>query len=144
LWSFTIVLIVAAALTAWRRGSVPTISRRRNSGRLAPQALSISDGVDAALRHPIHEFFPCRTILLTGYFLPVVHGSWEDAMQRRRIKQTTSLEHRLAKEAHRLRERAMNLPAGKEREALLQKARQTEVAAHVKEWISSPGLRPPT
>jgi hypothetical protein len=39
---------------------------------------------------------------------------------------------------------AAKLPPGKEREGLLRKARQLEVACHINEWISSPGLRPPT
>jgi hypothetical protein len=44
-------------------------------------------------------------------------------MERRRFKQTLSLEERLAQEAERLREQAKQLPAGAERETLLRKAR---------------------
>ena len=36
------------------------------------------------------------------------------------------------------------LPPGPEREALLRKARQDEIGAHMTEWLTSPGLRPPT
>ncbi len=54
-----------------------------------------------------------------------------------------SFEDRLAGEAARLRQEAAALPAGVERELLLRKARQAETAAHISEWLSSPGLRPP-
>ena len=63
--------------------------------------------------------------------------------QRRRFKQTQSLEDRLSAEAKRLREEAKGLPLGPAREALLRKARQTETASHMNEWLSSPELRPP-
>lgn len=64
-------------------------------------------------------------------------------MQRRRFKQTVSLEERLAQEAARLREQARQLPAGAEREILLRKARQAETGCHMTEWLRSPGLKPP-
>jgi hypothetical protein len=64
-------------------------------------------------------------------------------MFRRRFKQTQSLEQRLADEAARLRAAASKLPYGEKREELLRQARQTEIAAHMYEWITSPGLRPP-
>ena len=51
---------------------------------------------------------------------------------------------RLAQEAHRLKERAETLPYGKERELLCREARQLETASHISEWISSPGLQPPS
>jgi hypothetical protein len=63
--------------------------------------------------------------------------------QRRRIKQTQSLEERLADEAKLLRETAKSIPPGAERDRLLRKARQDETALHLTEWLSSPGLRPP-
>ena len=65
-------------------------------------------------------------------------------MQRRRhFKQKHSLEVRLAKEAKELRQRAKQLPPCPEREALLRKARQDETAAHLTEWLTSPGLQAP-
>ena len=64
--------------------------------------------------------------------------------QRRRFKQTQSLEERLATEAKRLREEAKALAPGIARESLLRKARQTETASHMSEWLSSPGLRSPS
>ncbi|MDI3560619.1 hypothetical protein [Bradyrhizobium sp. Arg816] len=64
-------------------------------------------------------------------------------MHRRRLKQTTSLEERLALEAERLREQAKSLPQGREREILLRKARQAETGSHMSEWLTSPGLQAP-
>ncbi|WP_354220614.1 hypothetical protein [Bradyrhizobium sp. F1.4.3] len=62
---------------------------------------------------------------------------------RRRVKQTLSLEERLAQEAQRLREQAKRLPPGSEREILLRKARQAETGSHLSEWLRSPGLQRP-
>lgn len=64
-------------------------------------------------------------------------------MRRRRIKQTTPLEERLAREAKHLRENAARQPPGIKRENLLRKARQCETGAHMSEWLRSPGLQPP-
>jgi hypothetical protein len=64
-------------------------------------------------------------------------------MQRRRFKQTISLEERLAEEAKRLREKARSLPPGLERERAIRKARQAETGSHISEWLRSPGLAPP-
>jgi len=64
-------------------------------------------------------------------------------MQRRRFKHTLTFPERLDQEAERLRTEAEKLPHGTERDELLCKARQTETASHVNEWLSSPGLRAP-
>jgi len=64
-------------------------------------------------------------------------------MQRRRFKHVLSFPDRLANEGERLREEAEKLPHGPEREILLRKARQADLALHVDEWLSSPGLQPP-
>lgn len=61
--------------------------------------------------------------------------------KRRRFKQTTTLEARLAIEARQLREDAARLPPGVE---LLRKARQNETASHISDWLRSPGLEPPS
>jgi hypothetical protein len=66
-------------------------------------------------------------------------------MQRRRwFNQTKSLEERLSEEAKRLRAEAKLLPPGAERDALIRKARQAETGSHMTEWLTSPGLQPPT
>ena len=64
-------------------------------------------------------------------------------MERRRFKQTETLENRLADEAKRLREEAKLLPPGAVREAALRRARQAETAARTDERLSSPGLQDP-
>ena len=48
------------------------------------------------------------------------------------------------KELAAVQEQADKLPSGPEKDALLTKIRQFEVARHVNEWLASPGLRPPT
>jgi len=63
--------------------------------------------------------------------------------KRRRFKQTTTLEARLAMEARQLREEAARLPPGVERERLLRKARQNDTASHIGDWLRSPGLQTP-
>ena len=63
--------------------------------------------------------------------------------QRTRIKHIASFEDRLAAEAYRLREQAKTLQPGVRREELIRKARQAETAAHISEWLSSPGLAQP-
>ena len=64
-------------------------------------------------------------------------------MLRRRFKQTETLEQRLASEARRLREEARLLPPNPARSEVLRKARQAETAAHLSDWLHSPGLKPP-
>jgi hypothetical protein len=70
---------------------------------------------------------------------------WMEAVmqRRRRTKPTTSFEQRLSDQAKALRERAKGLPPGSEREDLLRQARQAETAAHINQWLSSPGLASP-
>jgi len=51
---------------------------------------------------------------------------------------------RLSDQIRRLREKAGELPAGDERDALLRKAEQDEIALRLIEWITSSGqLAPP-
>ena len=63
--------------------------------------------------------------------------------QRRRFKQPQSLKQRLLDRVNSLRAEARLMKPGLEREALLRKARQAETAAHVDDWLRSPGLQPP-
>jgi len=64
-------------------------------------------------------------------------------MQRRRFKNTLTFPDRLAMEAERLKQEAETKPPGQEQNELLRRARQAETAAHIDEWLSSPGLKPP-
>jgi hypothetical protein len=65
------------------------------------------------------------------------------ALKRRRIKQTISLEERLAAEASRLREAAKGAAPGVERQHLLRRARQAETGLHMSEWLRASDLKPP-
>lgn len=63
--------------------------------------------------------------------------------ERRRVKQTRSLEERMTEQANKLKEQASQLPAGAEREGLLKRAKVVEMGAHLSDWLNSPGLQPP-
>jgi len=65
-------------------------------------------------------------------------------MERRRFKQTTSLDQRLTEQAERLRKEAQGTPPGVKRDKLIRQARQAETASHMQEWLTSRGLQAPT
>jgi hypothetical protein len=56
----------------------------------------------------------------------------------------TSTEQKWHEQSEQAKGEAAKLPPGKEREALLRRARQLETACHINDWIGSTGLRPPT
>ena len=62
---------------------------------------------------------------------------------RGRVIRVASLKDRLIQQAENLRNQAKGMPAGIRREELTAKARQAETAAHLDEWLASPGLQPP-
>ncbi|WP_426612500.1 hypothetical protein [Bradyrhizobium sp. McL0616] len=64
--------------------------------------------------------------------------------KRRRFKQQLTLQDRLAAWSKEVKEQADALPTGPEREALIKKARQADVACHLDDWAKSPGLQSPT
>lgn len=64
-------------------------------------------------------------------------------MQRHRFTPAKSLKERLLEEAKKLEEEAKLLPHGPLREAAMKRARQAETAAHMNDWLASPGLRSP-
>jgi hypothetical protein len=64
-------------------------------------------------------------------------------MQRRRLKHVLPFPDRLTQEAERLRAEAEKLPPGLQRHELERMARQAETAAHIDEWLKSPGLQRP-
>jgi hypothetical protein len=64
--------------------------------------------------------------------------------ERRRFKHKATFEERLAEEAKRFKEAAeKEVPGSMARELLLKRAQQAETAAHLNEWLRSPGLQPP-
>jgi hypothetical protein len=63
-------------------------------------------------------------------------------MQRRRSTPHT-FEGRIAAERAKLEAELAKLKPGPQRDALRKKIRQLDTAAHMSEWLSSPGLQPP-
>ncbi|OSJ35164.1 hypothetical protein G6321_00024080 [Bradyrhizobium barranii subsp. barranii] len=63
--------------------------------------------------------------------------------QRRRFKQHLPLQDRLAEWAKEVLSMAQVFPLGPERDALIRKARQADIANHLDDWAKSPGLQPP-
>ena len=62
---------------------------------------------------------------------------------RRRVKQTTTLDERLAEHAHQLRVEAKALPRI-ERERVLKRARQFDMAIQINDWLTSSAMQQPT
>ena len=86
-----------------------------------------------------HELWPRRPISRRGQFLRS-KGLCESTITAKRNgrKQTQSLQERLAAFAQTARERARSLPPGKERDMLLQRAKQNEVTSNLTDWLSEP------
>jgi hypothetical protein len=63
--------------------------------------------------------------------------------RRPRTAQTATFDECMASEARRLEQQAQTMAPGRDRDMLLRKARQTRTAAHINEWLSSPGLMSP-
>jgi len=64
-------------------------------------------------------------------------------MQRRRSAPHT-FEENFAAEKVKLEAQAAKLKPGPQMDAVLKKISQLETAAHISEWLSSPGLQAPT
>jgi hypothetical protein len=52
-------------------------------------------------------------------------------------------EQQLYRQSQDAQNEAQKLPHGKERQALVKKARQLDTASHVYDWLSSADLKPP-
>jgi hypothetical protein len=61
---------------------------------------------------------------------------------KRRQSIPHSFEERIAAEKAKLEAQLAQLPAGSPREGLLKQIRQLDTAAHINEWLASPGLQP--
>ena len=64
-------------------------------------------------------------------------------MQRRRSSPHL-FEDQIAAEKAKLESQVAQLPHGPDKERLLKKIRQLTTAAHMNEWLTSPGLLPPS
>jgi len=62
---------------------------------------------------------------------------------RRRFKQTSSLSARLVQNVEQLEAQLATSAPGPERDRIVARIRQNETAAHIDEWLESPGLQPP-
>ena len=54
-----------------------------------------------------------------------------------------TVEEKWRQQSEAAREEAEKLPSGKQREALVRKARQLQTASQIEQWLSSPELQPP-
>ena len=54
-----------------------------------------------------------------------------------------TIEQKWHEQSEAAKNEAQKLPHGKEREALVRKARQLKTASQINQWLSSPGLQPP-
>jgi hypothetical protein len=54
-----------------------------------------------------------------------------------------TIEQKWLEQSEAAKQEAQNRPYGREREALVRKARQLETASQINQWLSSPGLQPP-
>ncbi|MGY8709281.1 hypothetical protein RAD16_26360 [Bradyrhizobium sp. 18BD] len=59
--------------------------------------------------------------------------------KRNRRKQTVSFDDRLQQAASDARRAAVNLPQGEERDGMLRRARQAEMARRITGWLASAG-----
>ncbi|SHL97600.1 hypothetical protein SAMN05444159_7344 [Bradyrhizobium lablabi] len=62
-------------------------------------------------------------------------------IMKRTRPRTKSFEDRIAEHGRKLKEEANLLPPGKERDELVERVRQTEMATRVTEWLGSGGVR---
>jgi hypothetical protein len=65
------------------------------------------------------------------------------AAKRNRRKNLKGTTERLLESAAEARAQAATLPPGPLQRELLRKPREAETTAHLNEWLTSPGLRPP-
>jgi hypothetical protein len=108
-----------------------------------PRACFDPSGLARKSQWPNLIFGPKVNRLEPRVLLLIIEIDEWDRPMRKRIEHTNALDERLVDEAQRLRKQAKQLPYGKQREELLRKARQAETAAHITEWLTSPGLQPP-
>jgi hypothetical protein len=70
---------------------------------------------------------------------PLSLGTLRELPIRRKI----TIEQNWLQQSEEAKSEAEKLPYGKEREALVRKARQLKTASQINQWLSSPALKPP-
>lgn len=75
--------------------------------------------------------------------LPPYSNKGKRMQVRRRLKQTAPLKDRLTMRANDVRAQAAKLEPGPEQETMLKRAQLADTAAHIDDWVNSPGLQPP-
>jgi hypothetical protein len=56
------------------------------------------------------------------------------------MREKPSIEQKWREQGEAFKQEAAQLPHGRERDELLRMARQLEIASHMNDWLSSPGL----
>jgi hypothetical protein len=59
------------------------------------------------------------------------------------MQRKITIEEKWHQQSEAAKSEAKKLPPGKERDALIRKARQLETASQMNQWLTSPALRPP-
>jgi hypothetical protein len=59
------------------------------------------------------------------------------------MQRKITIEQKWREQSDAAKNEAQKLPHGKEREALVRKARQLQTASQINQWLSSPELKPP-
>jgi hypothetical protein len=59
------------------------------------------------------------------------------------MRNKITIEQKYLQQSEAAKAEAQKLPHGKEREALVRKARQLKTASQINQWLSSPELKPP-
>jgi hypothetical protein len=64
-------------------------------------------------------------------------------LTKNELASRSAFEERVFRAAKDLKVQAWRMPPGPERDALLRRARRMDIANHMNEWLSSPGLQAP-
>jgi hypothetical protein len=59
------------------------------------------------------------------------------------MRRKITIEHHWLEQSEEAKSEAEKLPYGKQREALVRKARQLKTASQINQWLSSPALKSP-
>ena len=89
-----------------------------------------------------HRSSVALSVMRTPIAVPPRQNARKKMQQRRRFKQTLSLQQRLNQEAQRLLAEAGLLPPGPVRDAVLTRIREAEATAQLDNWLKRPDAQP--